>query len=64
MIFVSLGTQDKSFSRLLELLDKEINKGFITDNIIVQAGYTKYESKNMEIFDYLFENCIFCYDEV
>ena len=53
MIFVSLGTQDKSFSRLLELLDKEINKCFITDNIIVQAGYTKYESKNMGIFDYV-----------
>ena len=52
MIFVSLGTQDKSFSRLLELLDKEINKGIITDNIIVQAGYTKYKSSNMEIFDY------------
>ena len=29
LIFVSLGTQDKSFSRLLELLDKEINKGII-----------------------------------
>lgn len=53
MIFVSLGTQDKSFVRLLELLDSEINKGIIKDKVIVQAGYTKYESKNMELFDYV-----------
>lgn len=53
MIFISLGTQDKSFNRLLELLDKEIDKGVVKEDIIVQAGYTKYESKNMEIFDYV-----------
>lgn len=53
MIFVTLGTQDKSFERLLKLLDKEIEKGVIQEKVIVQAGYTKYESKNMEIFDYV-----------
>lgn len=51
MIFVTLGTQDKSFHRLLEALDKAVEKGEIKDKIIVQAGHTKYESKNMEIFD-------------
>lgn len=50
MIFVTLGTQDKSFIRLLEAIDKEIEKGNIKDKVIVQAGYTKYKSKNMEIF--------------
>ena len=53
LIFVSLGTQDKSFDRLLKILDKEVQKKVITEKIIVQAGYTKYESKNMEIFDYV-----------
>ncbi len=53
LIFVTLGTQDKSFERLLKLLDKEIDKGFLTEKVIVQAGYTKYESSNMEIFDYV-----------
>ena len=53
MIFVTLGTQDKQFKRLLEIIDKEIDKGLIKDKVIVQAGYTKYESKNMEIFDYI-----------
>lgn len=51
MIFVTLGTQDKSFHRLLEAIDKAIEKGEIKEKVIVQAGYTKYESKNMEIFD-------------
>ncbi len=51
MIFVTLGTQDKSFHRLLEAIDKSIEKGEIKEKVIVQAGYTKYESKNMEIFD-------------
>ena len=53
MIFVSVGTQDKSFTRLLELIDKEIDKGFINDEVIVQSGYTKYSSKNMKILDYV-----------
>ena len=53
MIFVTLGTQDKDFSRLLKAIDREIEKGVIKEKVIVQAGHTKYESKNMEIFDLL-----------
>ena len=53
MIFVTLGTQDKSFDRLLKAIDKEIENGNIKEKVIVQAGYTKYESHNMEIFDLL-----------
>ena len=51
MIFVTLGTQDKSFSRLLKAIDKEIEKGNIKDKVVVQAGLTNYKSNNMEIFD-------------
>ena len=51
MILVTLGTQDKSFKRLLEAIDRQVELGNIKDKIIVQAGCTKYESKNMEIFD-------------
>lgn len=53
MIFVSLGTQDKDFSRLLKAIDREIERGVIKEKVIVQAGHTKYESDNMEIFDLL-----------
>ena len=53
MILVLLGTQDKQFPRLLEAVDREIENGTIKDRVVVQAGQTKYESKNMEIFDLL-----------
>lgn len=53
MILVTLGTQDKEFTRLLKEIDRLIDKKVITDKVIVQAGYTKYESKNMEVFDYV-----------
>ena len=48
MIFVSLGTNDKSFERLLLKIDKEISLGNIRDKVIVQSGFTKFSSKNME----------------
>lgn len=51
MIFVMLGTQNNSFHRLLEKIDELIKKGKIKDEVIVQAGYTKYQSENMKIFD-------------
>lgn len=53
MILVTLGTQDKEFVRVLKEIDKLIKKKVITEEVIVQAGYTKYESKNMKIFDYV-----------
>ena len=53
MILVTLGTQDKKFTRLLEAIQKQIDKGNIKDKVIVQAGCTKYESKDMEILDLL-----------
>ena len=51
MIFFTLGTQDKSFERLLKAIDREIERGNIKEKVVVQAGYTKYETKNMEIMD-------------
>jgi len=51
MIFVTLGTHDKPFTRLLKKIDEEIIKGNIKDKVVVQAGFTKYKSKNMEILD-------------
>lgn len=53
MIFVTLGTQDKPFKRLLEAIEKEIENGTIKDEVIVQAGCTKYQSDKMKIFDLL-----------
>ncbi len=51
MILVTLGTQDKTFVRLLEKINQLIDHGLIKDKVVVQAGFTKYSSDNMEIFD-------------
>lgn len=53
MILVTLGTQDKSFERLLKAIDKKIIEGKISDKVVVQAGLTKYKSENMEIYDFV-----------
>ena len=62
LIFVSLGTNDKSFERLLKTIDREIEKGNIKDKVIAQSGYTKYSSKNMDVFDLMpmdkFNKCV------
>lgn len=53
MIFVTLGTQDKTFERLLDKVEELINKGVIKEEVIVQAGHTKYKSEHMQIFDFI-----------
>ena len=49
MILVLLGTQNNSFHRLLEEIQKNINNGTIKEKVVVQEGYTKFQSKDMEI---------------
>lgn len=49
MILVTLGTQKQQFTRLLDYIEKSN----IKDKIIVQAGYTSYNSKKMEILDFI-----------
>ena len=49
MILVTLGTQKQQFTRLLEYIENSN----IKDEIIVQAGFTKFESNKMKIFDFI-----------
>jgi UDP-N-acetylglucosamine transferase subunit ALG13 len=51
MILVTLGTQDKDFSRLLKAVEKQIKKGNIKDRVVAQIGTTKYSSELIETFD-------------
>ena len=51
MILVMLGTQNNSFHRLLEKIEQLIKNNTIKDKVIVQAGYTKFKSDYMQIFD-------------
>lgn len=51
MILVMLGTQKNDFSRLLKAIESCINNGTIQEEVIVQAGSTKYKAEKMQIFD-------------
>ena len=51
MILVLLGTQHNEFTRLLQEIDECIKSKKIEEDVNVQAGFTKYESKKMRIFD-------------
>ncbi|MBO5349952.1 MAG: exopolysaccharide biosynthesis protein [Clostridia bacterium] len=56
MILILLGTQNNSFTRLLDAVQENINKKIITDRVIVQAGFTKFDSKDMKIFSMIDKN--------
>ena len=49
MILVTLGTQNNSFHRLLKEVKKNIDNGNIKEEVIVQNGYTKFDSKQMKL---------------
>lgn len=51
MILVLLGTQNNQFTRLLQEIQKCIDNGIINQRVVVQAGFTKFESNKMNIFD-------------
>lgn len=51
MILVLLGTQNNSFHRLLEEMERLIKNGVIKEEVIVQAGYTKYASEKMKMLE-------------
>ena len=53
MVLVLLGTQNNSFVRLLDQIENCINNKIINEEVIVQAGYTKYDSQNMKILDFI-----------
>ena len=46
MIFVTVGTHEQPFDRLLKCVDKMIEDGIIKEEVIVQKGYTEYEMRN------------------
>ncbi|MFX0135264.1 MAG: hypothetical protein ACFFDN_16590 [Candidatus Hodarchaeota archaeon] len=51
-IFVTVGNRLEPFVRILESVEMLVNKGIITEKVVLQAGNTKYESNRMEIFDW------------
>lgn len=46
MIFVTVGTHEQPFDRLLKCIDKMVEDGKIKEEVIMQKGYTDYEPKH------------------
>lgn len=55
MIFVTLGTQQIPFTRIMQMLDELIVQENVKDEVVVQAGYTDYETKNFKCVKFLKE---------
>ncbi len=53
MIFVTVGTHEQSFNRLIEKVDNLVFEGIIKDEVIIQKGYSTYEPKHCTSFDIL-----------
>lgn len=45
MIFVTVGTHEQPFNRLVKYIDDLKGNGFITEEVIIQTGYSTYEPK-------------------
>ena len=50
MIFVTVGTHEQPFDRLLKWIDKMVEDKKIDEEVIIQKGYTDYEPKNCKNF--------------
>lgn len=53
MILLMLGTQDKPFTRALDMVETAIKNGTIKEKVIAQIGHTKYKSKDIELRDWI-----------
>lgn len=43
MIFVTVGTHEQPFNRLIKEVDRLVENGIIKDEIFIQTGYSTYE---------------------
>ena len=45
MIFVTVGTHEQPFNRLIQKVDELKRDGIIKDDVIIQSGFSTYEPK-------------------
>lgn len=45
MIFVTVGTHEQPFNRLIKEVDRLVETGIIKDEVFIQTGYSTYEPK-------------------
>lgn len=46
MIFVTVGTHEQQFNRLVACIDRLKEEGRITEDVVIQTGYSDYEPKH------------------
>lgn len=46
MIFVTVGTHEQPFDRLLREIDRLVETGVINEEVVVQSGFSEYEPKH------------------
>lgn len=51
-VFVTLGTRDEPFPRIIRAVETLVREGVIQGRVVVQAGRTEYRSESLEIFDF------------
>lgn len=61
MIFVTVGTHEQPFNRLIKHIDEMVGHGEINEQVIIQTGYCTYEPKystweKMYPYDAMIEN--------
>lgn len=53
MIFVTVGNEKKSFSRLLSAVESYLSTMELRDSCIIQKGYSDFSSKYAECYDFV-----------
>lgn len=48
MIFVTVGTHEQAFDRLVRCVDELKGKGIIQEDVFIQTGFCKYEPKHCD----------------
>lgn len=56
MIYVTLGTQACDFTRCMKMVEELINIVGIKDRVVAQIGYTLYQPKGIECFNFVSED--------
>lgn len=49
MIFVTVGTHEQPFNRLIEKMDELVANGDIKEKVVIQYGFSTYEAKHCEM---------------
>ena len=52
MIFVTVGTHEQQFNRLIEKIDTLIESGEIKEKVIIQSGFSTYTTNNCIIISW------------